>query len=165
MYYIYHIKGVKWGMTNNLQRRLEQQNYTSADEVIEEADLDKAADLEKELNLRDGYPWNDTQDYRVISKLAKEGAKAQPLSAKIKGGKTTGEKNKNSGYMSELGKKWGSIQGKKRKEDGTLSKIGKKTCVKNFQTKVKCEHCGFVTNKGNYKQHHGDNCKYKEGDV
>ena len=159
MYYIYHIKGVKWGMTDDLQRRLSQQGYTSADNVIEEEDIDKAADLEKELNLRDGYGWNPTQDYRIIVKLAKEGAKAQPIEGKIKGGKISGENNKKSGHISALGKKWGSIQGRKRKEDGTLSRIGKKTCITNFQTKIECEYCGYITNKGNYKQHHGKNCK------
>jgi len=24
----------------------------------------------------------------------------------------------------------------------------------------KCEHCGLVTNKGNYRRWHGGNCKY-----
>jgi hypothetical protein len=54
MYYIYHIKGVKWGCTINLKRRLKAQNYTINDvcEIIEETDLNKASDLEKELNIK-----------------------------------------------------------------------------------------------------------------
>ena len=68
MYSIYHIKGVKWGMTKNLNQRLKQQGYALSDvaAVIKEEDLDKAADLERELNLRDGYGWNSSQDYRKV---------------------------------------------------------------------------------------------------
>ena len=72
MYYIYHIKGVKWGMTNNLVRRLQRQNINRVNDVILEEDIDKGADLEKELNLKYGYPWKDSQDYRVILKAARK---------------------------------------------------------------------------------------------
>ncbi len=72
MYYIYHIKGKKWGMTNNLVRRLKKQNLNKVNDVILEEDIDTAADLEKELNIRDGYEWNDSQDYRIILKAARK---------------------------------------------------------------------------------------------
>lgn len=72
MYYIYHIKGKKWGMTNNLVRRLKRQNLSRVNDVILEKDLDKAADLEKKLNQKYGYPWNVSQDYRIILKAARE---------------------------------------------------------------------------------------------
>ena len=32
----------------------------------------------------------------------------------------------------------------------------------NFLKKKTCEYCGKVTNVGNYKQHHGDNCKQRK---
>lgn len=70
-YYIYHIKGKKWGCTVNLKQRLKKQGYTLDDvcEIIEMDDEIKASDLEKELNLKYGYPWNDTQYYARSRKL------------------------------------------------------------------------------------------------
>lgn len=76
-YTLYHIKGKKWGCTNDLKRRLFQQGYESADELIIEEDLDKAADLEKKLNLEYGYPWNDGTDYRNMLDIASKAGKSK----------------------------------------------------------------------------------------
>lgn len=70
-YTLYHIKGVKWGCTQRpIELRLKEQGYTLDDlhDTILVDDENDASDLEKELNIRDGYPWNDSQDYRVVSK-------------------------------------------------------------------------------------------------
>jgi hypothetical protein len=94
MYYLYHIKGVKWGCSNQLKIRLKKQGYTLNDvyEIIEETNIDKAADMEKQLNIRDGYKWRDDQDYRIITKAAiiggnivgKERGKLNVLSGHLK---------------------------------------------------------------------------------
>jgi hypothetical protein len=58
MYYLYHIKGVKWGMTKRTVKvRVREQGYTLDDvsEIIEELDMDTASDLENKWNIRDGY--------------------------------------------------------------------------------------------------------------
>lgn len=57
MYYIYHIKGVKWGCTNNLKYRLSQQGYTFCDvfDIIAISDKDTATQKEIQLNKKWGY--------------------------------------------------------------------------------------------------------------
>lgn len=68
MYYLYHIEHVKWGCSKELPNRLKAQGYTLDDvcEIVKEKDLDKAADMERDFNIRDGYGWNESQDYRKI---------------------------------------------------------------------------------------------------
>lgn len=75
-YYIYHIKDKKWGCTKHLKQRLAKQGYTLDDvcEIIKIYNLDEAANLEKELNLKHGYFWCDTQDYRKVVRNSKYGA-------------------------------------------------------------------------------------------
>lgn len=69
MFYLYHIKGLKWGCSKELPTRLRNQKYTLNDvcEVIKVDDIDEASDMERDLNIRDGYGWNESQDYRKIS--------------------------------------------------------------------------------------------------
>lgn len=78
MYQLYHIKGIKWGCSKNLVKRLKQQGYSLVDvcEIVEESNIDIASELEKEWNIRDGYSWNDSQDYRRVKKMASIGGKA-----------------------------------------------------------------------------------------
>jgi len=82
-YTLYHIKGKKWGCTNNLKKRLKRQGYSIGDVYETETynDIDTAADREKVLNLKYGYPWCDTQDYRKVvakSRLGYQKAKHNP---------------------------------------------------------------------------------------
>lgn len=78
MYYLYHINGVKWGCSKELPNRLKRQGYTLDDvcEIVEQSDIDIASELEKEWNIRDGYGWNDSQEYRRVSKMASAGGVA-----------------------------------------------------------------------------------------
>ena len=72
-YTLYHIRGKKWGMTTRLKKRLSEQGYTLDDvcETVGVHDKDYGADLERELNIRDGYGWNSSQDYRRLETLYK----------------------------------------------------------------------------------------------
>jgi hypothetical protein len=78
MHKLYHIKGKKWGCSIQLEDRLSKQGYTLKDvcEIIEVLDVDEASNMERELNIRDGYGWNQSQDYRIITKAAPMGGKA-----------------------------------------------------------------------------------------
>ena len=70
MFYIYHIpKRGEWGCTINLERRLKTLDYkfSDLDRVITVGNINKAADMERELNIEYGYGWNISQDYRKIS--------------------------------------------------------------------------------------------------
>ena len=81
MYTLYHLKGNKWGMTRRtLNQRFSDKDYRKKGLTINDvcetetySDRDTAADRERELNIRDGYGWNKSQDYRIISKAGKIG--------------------------------------------------------------------------------------------
>ena len=98
MYTLYHLKGNKWGMTRRtLEQRFSDKDYKkkgiTVNDVCEtETYFDKhtAADRERELNIRDGYSWNKSQDYRVITKRC------------ITGGYKQGPQNVKSGHMSKV---------------------------------------------------------------
>ena len=68
-FYLYHIKGKKWGCSMDVERRLKEQGFSKDDteEIKEVIGIEVADKLEKELNLSHGYPFNHTQSYlRVI---------------------------------------------------------------------------------------------------
>jgi hypothetical protein len=64
-FYLYHIKGKKWGCAMDIDKRLKKQGYTIEDteEVKEVIGIQVADRLEKLLNEREGYPYNHTQAY------------------------------------------------------------------------------------------------------
>lgn len=144
MYYIYHIKGIKWGCTDNIKRRLKQQGYKSVDDVILEEDLDTAADLEKELNIKYGYPWRDDQDYRVILNAGKHAYKNKE---RYKPSHTFSQKDCELGGLT-TGKKKGEKQQKARRNN--VSKIN------IYRT---CPYCNLTTRGIGYFRYHGDKCK------
>lgn len=121
MYYIYHIpKRQQWGCTDNLERRIKdlqkRKGYTINDvtQILTFTDLDKAADTERELNLKYGYGWNRSRDYRVvISKASKAGIAASKV-------------NVASGQIQELGR----------------SAIGVETLWKNRGVQIKRKNNG-----------------------
>lgn len=99
MFYLYHIpKRKQWGCTQNLEKRLKalynKKGYTINDvtQIITFTDLDEAADTERELNLKWGYGWNPSRDYREAIKKA------------VNGGKRAAEVNVQSGLVAELGR-------------------------------------------------------------
>lgn len=90
MYYIYHIKGKKWGCTKNLNQRLKRQGYSISDcaNIITVGNIDLASKMEKELNIEYGYQWQDTQNYKYVTK------KWCTKDASIKGAKNSGIANR-----------------------------------------------------------------------
>lgn len=142
MFYIYHIKGKKWGCTNRLEQRLKQQGYkiSDVDRLIIVGNEDKAADMELELNKEYGYIHQLT-DYRLNtkSKCSKAG--------KI-GGLTQGNINKLSGHIYNLGK-----NGNK--------KLKAKGGVTQSQITNTCPHCNTSGKSNAMYRWHMDNCKLK----
>ena len=99
MYYVYHIPQRKqWGCTNNLKRRMkrhtERKGWTVNDitQIYTFTDIDEAADTERDLNLKYGYGWNKSRDYRIVTAKAPAGGDA---AAKV---------NVASGQIAELGR-------------------------------------------------------------
>jgi hypothetical protein len=74
-YYIYHIKGKKWGCTSrSVKRRVYEQGYTLDDvcEIIEVFDKKEASDLEDSLNIKYGYKRDPNKyDERNYSEMGK----------------------------------------------------------------------------------------------
>jgi hypothetical protein len=104
MYYLYHIKGIKWGCTKrSVKRRVWEQGYTINDvvEIIEISDKNKASDMEDDFNIKYGYKRDpnkyNERDYSAMAKLS-------PLTNKqrSKGGKTAGLNKVKSGLWKEI---------------------------------------------------------------
>lgn len=116
MFTLYHIQGKKWGMTRQqLKRRLWQQNLKINDvaDVITFDNLEVAADMERELNIRDGYGWNESRDYRNITKNRKcSWTNDDRLKGALKGGKSAVESGQLMSICSMGGKIGGKIAGK-----------------------------------------------------
>ena len=80
MFTLYHIAQRKeWGCTNDLDRRLDELNYSyeDLDRIITCGNIDIAADMERDLNIEYGYGWNTSQDYRRVLCMAINGGKKQ----------------------------------------------------------------------------------------
>jgi hypothetical protein len=156
MYHLYHIPDRKeWGCTKYLENRVKKLGYkmSNVDRIITVGNIDKAADMEKQLNLEYLYGWNESQDYRRVKKMATLGG--------FKTGKQNGLKNKQSGHMAKIaimgGNVMGKIQGKINAESGHMSLLGKLNCSKIHT----CPYCGKVGKSSSMFQWHFDKCKYK----
>jgi len=77
-----------------MKRHTQRKGWTINDitQMYTFTDIDEAADMEKELNLKYGYGWNSSRDYRIV--IAKAPA----------GGKRAAEINVASGQIAELGR-------------------------------------------------------------
>ena len=146
MYQLYHIKGVKWGCSKNLVKRLKSQGYTLTDayEIIEISDLDEAADMEKELNIRDGYPFRDDQDYRVILNAGKHSYKNKKRVGPI--GTFTKQDCELGGYIA------GTYPTEKARE-------ARRTNMNKLNEYKTCPYCNIYARGIGYNRYHGDKCK------
>lgn len=70
MYYIYHIKGIKIGCTNNINRRMKQQGYTEFEILETHTDINIASERERYLQKEYGYKIDS--GYILINKLDKK---------------------------------------------------------------------------------------------
>ena len=136
-YYIYEIPGVKIGCTNNVKRRIEkQQGYTNYKVLEHHNDIMEASKREIELQRKYGYKVDTVPYYKTLLSPTTEGCRkagkkagktavesGQLASIASLGGKIQGKKNKESGHILNLGKKYGKINGKKAVESGQLASI------------------------------------------
>jgi hypothetical protein len=161
MYTLYHIpKRKEWGCTKYFEKRISNLGYQLSDvvETIIETDIDIASELEKELNIRDGYGWNSSRDYRLMVKRAYKSNEIQSqkkLKASNLQGIIQGNINKVNGHMAKMQ----SLGGKAT----TASDQWKVTSAVGGHTQSQlihiCPHCG-KEGKGNAMfQHHFNKCK------
>ena len=143
VYYIYHIPGIKIGVCQNQELRIQKQQKFNHWEIIEEhTDIYLVSDREKELQRQYGYKVDKIPYWKIIengcktserkSKASKENfAKAGLVGAKSKSKSKTDAGRKNFYIASQVAK----------------SLI------------MTCQHCGLSTTKGNIVRWHGPNCK------
>jgi hypothetical protein len=164
MYTIYHIpKRKEWGCTKNLNKRVKDLGYTISDvkETIVLNDLDLAANMERDLNIKYGYGWNSSRDYRLMVKRAIKSNVTQSIK-KLKSssiqGKITGNKNVETGHLKSIAKLGGIATASKQEWKVSSAKGG------HTQSQIvrECPHCNKI-GKGNAMfVHHFDKCKNKK---
>ena len=77
MYYIYHIKGVKIGVSTKPENRVANQGYSEFEILEQHTDIHKVSDREIELQKQYGYPV-DTLLYYEMCKRSKNGGLSTP---------------------------------------------------------------------------------------
>jgi len=120
MYTLYHIEGKKWGMTfRKVERRLWEQGYSiyDCDRIILVGNIDKASDMERDLNIEYGYGWKKSENYKHMIKIAEQNRKCSwtnddRMKGSIKGGKTAVLSGQLLSVCSSGGKVGGKIAGK-----------------------------------------------------
>ena len=183
-YTLYHIKGVKWGMTDNLIRRLKAQGLGVADccEFEYYDDIKIASQRELELQTQYGYK-EDTMSYDKFidgKRQSKGGSISGPKNVRIMHQKTPKHIYSDNGKLVTSRPQWKEIArkgGKKiGRQNGLLvtsrpewkytASMGGKAAASNKETfmggYLTCPHCNKTMNKGNYNRWHGDKCRKKK---
>lgn len=99
VYKIYHIPGIKIGLSINPKDRVRKTSSNVYEILEEHTDIFIASEREIELQKEYGYRVDRVPYYETIGMI-------NPNSCR-KGGITSGNMNKESGHMSAIGKKWG----------------------------------------------------------
>jgi hypothetical protein len=160
MYTVYYIPDFVWldgtigkiGCTEQEPKeRVQAQGYSNYKVLEEHIDVYIASDRELALQKQYGLPVDRIPYWRVI--------KMQTPYSRKKGGLVSGNKNKQSGQISALGKTGiggrigGLVTGKLHIESGVMEKM--------HNTVRTCPHCNKSIKGGNYFKWHGDKCKAK----
>jgi hypothetical protein len=164
MFTLYHIpKRKEWGCTKNLTKRLKTLSYNIEDisDIILESDINKAADLEKKLNIEYGYGWNSSRDYRLQVKRAYKSNEKQSLK-KLKSssnqGKIIGKTNIETGHLKSICVLGGKVTANKPEWKVSSAKGG----FNQSQIIRECNICGKVGKGNAMLRHHFENCKDKK---
>lgn len=133
MYYIYHIKGVKIGCTDNVERRIQQQGFSNYEILEEHFDIFRASNRELALQKEYGYKVDAIPYFKSVeqwgAKAGRIGGKnAQKTLKKLKVGLYSNDKEKRSewatlGYeavLQKYGKEHYSKMGKKADRTNAL---------------------------------------------
>jgi hypothetical protein len=91
MYYIYHIKGVKIGCSDNVAFRVKSQGYDSYEILEEHTNINIASKRERELQKEYGYSIDKIPYSLTVSYCSMAGKKGGPAG---KGAKSPGRSHK-----------------------------------------------------------------------
>lgn len=141
MYYIYHIPGIKIGVSSELEKRIKAQGYESFEILEQHEDIDIVSKREKELQRQYGYRV-DGPDYSSSIELRMIGAKSKSI-AKVNAAKENIKKATVAAVLA-----------------GAPSKAGKANAAKQR----KCPYCGKEGTGPTMYRYHYENCKQKQRD-
>ena len=84
MYYIYHIKGVKIGVSTKPENRVNKQGYSDYEILEEHTDIDEVSKRERELQKEYGYRVDELLYSESYNRLSKAWAKGGKIMGKLK---------------------------------------------------------------------------------
>lgn len=165
MYHIYHIEGVKVGCSVNPDSRVKRQGYKNYT-ILESTDCIEIAS-EREIFWQNhfGYKKDNVPYHKTIQSPTPEGMKKAGEAFK----KYWNELSQNNPeqynkrikiFLSAGGRVRGKIQGERNKQSGLISNLGKIMSEKNNQQRV-CPYCGLESRGVGYTRWHGENCSKK----
>ena len=148
MHYVYHIpERLKIGVTDNLERRMEQHKWTGPYQVMEQhLDGWHAGDREWELQDQHGYP-RDKFHYMVSVMNASSAGKIGGTISKP----TLTFEQRSAHNLANVNKPT-------RKEQW-------KNAAANSRIKVECPHCNKTGSKNVDHSKHFDNCRFNPNDL
>lgn len=97
MYYIYHIPGVKIGVTDNLERRMRRQGNPNYEVLEEHTCVYEVSNRELELQKEYGYRVDDIPYFKTLQAVSAGGKVGGKIAGKINGkiaGKISGKRPK-----------------------------------------------------------------------
>jgi hypothetical protein len=164
-YCIYHIPNIKIGCSINPERRVKSQGFSEFEILGEFDNIEDASKAEIEYQKKFGYKIDNTKYSQTINiptkeglQKAGEGFKTYWKELQINNKEEYSRRVKI--FLSAGGKKQGKIQGQKNKESGLISQLGKKMCEINNMEQT-CPHCNITAKGVGYHRWHGDKCRKK----
>ena len=148
VYYIYHIPGIKIGVCQNQELRIQKQQKFNHWEILEEhTDIYLVSDREKELQRQYGYKVDKIPYWKIIENAKKLTPK------KIESNRQT-LINSNVSVLGGLSKSYNKVK---------AAKLNMSIATEASRIRLTCPHCNKDANTGNYSRWHGVNCKTIRG--
>tara|TARA_R110000744_G_C18926383_1_gene512554 strand:+ start:42 stop:494 length:453 start_codon:yes stop_codon:yes gene_type:complete len=146
-YYIYHIAGIKIGCTNQIEKRMADQNFTDWEILEEHTDINLASTREIQLQKEYGLPVDDIPYWQSIQNR---------LSGCVKGGQRGGNTNRISGHINRIQK--ASAKVKRKLTDSQVLEIKSKYVPYRYTSRSLAKEYGVsqrtilqLINNVNYK--------------
>jgi hypothetical protein len=163
-YYIYHIKGVKIGVSEEPNNRTKKQGFDNYEIIETHTCIYEVSKREQELQKQYGYPVDKIPYYisrkNWGSKAGKVGGRKAVESGQIYEMIANRDKNYLIETGNRLGKTYGVINGKNSVKSGQLAIARIKAFETNYNI-VTCQYCNKQGRKLAMTRWHGENCKYK----
>ena len=165
-YYIYHIEGIKIGVTTDVPRRMKEQGFTEWEHLETHTCVYEVSDREQELQRQYGLPV-DLVPYHVVYLMTQNSERNDKIS-ETQTGRIMSDETKAKMSVAKKGK----TRTEETKTRISESRIGiarsAETCANISaaqkgipKTTSQCPHCELIGSKANMTRYHFDNCKHK----